>query len=69
MKTSALFAIIAAFVAFVVYQFSFQVSVSLLFAAGLVTIVAADYRRTIRPLVSSQKLVRSRHAERLPLAS
>jgi hypothetical protein len=69
MKTATTLALIAAFVAFVVYQFSFQVSVSLLFAAGLVTIVAADYRRTLPPMVSSRKLVASRHAERLPLAS
>jgi hypothetical protein len=68
MKTIALFASIAALVAFVVYQFSFQVSVSLLFAAGLVTIVTADYRRATGSMSSSRKLVASR-AERLPLAT
>lgn len=67
MKTTALFASIAALVAFVIYQFSFQVSVSLLFAAGLVTIMTADYRGTIRAMSSSRSFAALR-AERLALA-
>lgn len=68
MKIAATLALIAAFIAFVVSQFSFQVSVSLLFAAGFVAIVAADYGRVIRPLTSSRTFAAAR-AERLPLAS
>ena len=68
MKTLSIFAIIAACVAFVIYAFSFQVSVSLLFAAGLITLVTADYRRALRPTGPSRTLAAAR-AERLPLAS
>jgi hypothetical protein len=50
MKTIATLSTIAAFIAFVVVQFSFVNSIAVLFAAGLLTLTFADYRRTFRPL-------------------
>ena len=49
MKTLPFIATAAALAAFVLFQFSFEVSVSILFAAGLVGLVVADYARVIRP--------------------
>ncbi len=53
MKTISTLAAIAALVAFVLVQFSFVTSVSVLFAAGLLALTAADYRRAFRPLAVS----------------
>ena len=47
MKTLPAFAFIAALVAFLVLPFSFVVGGSLLFAAGLATIVLHDYARPL----------------------
>ena len=49
MKTLPLLSTIAALVAFVLIQFSFEISVSILFGAGLVSLLIADYARVIRP--------------------
>ena len=49
MKTLPVLSAIAALAAFVLFQFSFEVSVSIIFAAGLVGILVADYARVIRP--------------------
>jgi len=67
MKTLPVIVLIAAAVAFVVTAFSFQVSVSLLFAAGFAKIVIADYHRATRPLsLTALALART---ERLGLAA
>ena len=49
MKILPLLSTIAALVAFVLFQFSFETSVSILFGAGLVGLLIADYARVIRP--------------------
>lgn len=48
MKITVTFLSLAALVAFAFTQLSFQASVSLLFAAGLVTIACCDYSQKIR---------------------
>jgi hypothetical protein len=53
MKTIPALATIAAFVAFVLVEFSFVTSVSVLFAVGLLALTVADYTRTYRSLASS----------------
>lgn len=70
MKTLSAFVLIAAPVAFVVYQFSFQVSVSLLFGAGLVAIAIGDYRRPELPLAAPRETSSARvRRQRLRLAA
>ncbi len=64
----ALASVIAALAAFVVYQFSFPVSVSLLFAGGVAAIALADYRRTPVP-VRVAAIVARPFSERLRLAA
>ena len=51
MKSLPSLAFIAALVAFVFLPVNFVVTGSLLFAAGLATIVVADYGRSYRPLM------------------
>jgi hypothetical protein len=53
MKTIPALVLIAAFVAFVLVEFSFVTSVSVLFAVGLLALTVADYTRTYRPLALS----------------
>jgi uncharacterized membrane protein YeiB len=50
MKPIAVLALIAALVAFVVVQFSFVTSISMLFGVGLLALTVADYQRAHRPL-------------------
>jgi len=50
MKTISALALTAAFTAFLLVPLSFEISVSLLFAAGFTAIAFTDYARTLRPL-------------------
>ncbi|HVS52954.1 MAG TPA: hypothetical protein VHD62_11425 [Opitutaceae bacterium] len=50
MKTFLSLVIVAAAAAFGLSQLSFEMSVSLLFGAGLTAIVIADYGRAARPV-------------------
>ena len=50
MKTISTLALISAFAAFLLVPLSFEISVSLLFAAGFTAIALTDYARTMRPL-------------------
>ncbi|MEO5958464.1 MAG: hypothetical protein ABIZ49_00225, partial [Opitutaceae bacterium] len=71
MKTLLALASIAASVAFVLFQFSFEISVSLLFAAGFAAIVISDYTRPVRSLVAAPaaEAVALRRKERFGLAA
>jgi hypothetical protein len=50
MKTISVLALTAAFAAFPFVPLSFEISFSLLFAAGFATIALTDYARTMRPV-------------------
>jgi hypothetical protein len=50
MKTLSTLALISAFAAFLLVPLSFEISVSLLFAAGFTAIAFTDYARTMRSL-------------------
>jgi hypothetical protein len=50
MKATFALSVIAASIAFVLSQLTFEMSVSLLFGAGLAAIAIADYRRAARPV-------------------
>jgi hypothetical protein len=71
MKTLLALTSVAALVAFVLFQFSFEISVSLLFATGFAAIVISDYTRPVRSLVpaSAVKAGAARRKERLGLAA
>ncbi len=71
MKTLPAIAFIAALGAFVLFPLSFEIGGSLLFAAGVASIVFSDYSRRMRtlalPPVAAQ--VAARRTERFGLAA
>jgi hypothetical protein len=70
MKALSALALVAAPVAFVFVPLSFEISVSLLFAAGFVAIAFTDYARTPRPLrVPAAVEVTTSRKERFGLAA
>ena len=70
MKTISTLALISAFAAFLLVPLSFEISVSLLFAAGFTAIALTDYARTMRPLrVSAPIPVTTVRKEKFGLAA
>jgi hypothetical protein len=71
MKTLLALISIAALVAFALFQFSFEISVSLLFASGFAAIVISDYARPVRSLrpAPAVETAALRRKERLGLAA
>jgi hypothetical protein len=69
MKTLLALSALAALVAFVLVPISFEIAVSLLFAAGLTVIVAGDYGHVVRPLRLRSAPVAAQRSERFRLAA
>ena len=70
MKTSPIFALAAAFAAFVFLPLTFEVVCSVLFATGLAVMVYGDYARAIQPVTPCMaKAAPTGRSERLGLAA
>jgi hypothetical protein len=67
MKTIPALAFLVAFIAFLVFPFDFQTGISLLFGAGLTTMLVCDYVPHARRL--NPALAASTRPERLRLAA
>jgi hypothetical protein len=71
MKNLIAFVSFAAFAAFALFQFSFEVSISMVFVAGFAAIAVRDYARTRRlSFASANRAVAPKpRSERLGLAA
>ena len=69
MKTLPILALLAAFVAFVLISFSFEIALSVVFATGLAAIVIGDYSRAIRASALRPVRVVAQRTERFGLAA